>query len=462
MANTYVKIQTITVGAGGSASFAFTSIPQTYTDLKIVYSLRSPNAVNVGTLTLALNGSTANGSAKILYGETTGSGSFSQTFVHSGYTVAANATANVFSSGEIYIPNYTSSNFKSISIDSVTESNATTYQSGVQALIAGLWSSTSAITSLTLTNDAGNFVQYSTATLYGILSTNFAPSASGGNLIYTDGTYYYHQFLTTGTNAFIPTKNLTVDYLVVGGGGGGGGAFNKDAAGGGGGAGAVITGSLSLTANTSYTATVGGGGAGGAGQISARADNGSNSVFSSITANGGAGGGTYTDVAGSGNVMPGTSNGNASGSGGGGAGTSFGAGGSGGTYGFAGGSHTGTGQSNSSTSCGGGGGAGGVGGNGVANSTGGNGGIGITTTITGSSVQLGGGGAGGSSQGATGGGSYGGGNRGAPTTSGGNNGGAGTANTGGGGGGGSAGTSNLGTTSGGAGGSGIVVIRYAV
>jgi hypothetical protein len=35
MANTMVKIQTITVGASGSASIEFSNIPQTFTDLKI-------------------------------------------------------------------------------------------------------------------------------------------------------------------------------------------------------------------------------------------------------------------------------------------------------------------------------------------------------------------------------------------------------------------------------------------
>jgi hypothetical protein len=40
MANTMVKIQTITVGASPAASIEFTNIPQTFTDLKIVASIR--------------------------------------------------------------------------------------------------------------------------------------------------------------------------------------------------------------------------------------------------------------------------------------------------------------------------------------------------------------------------------------------------------------------------------------
>jgi hypothetical protein len=41
------------------------------------------------------------------------------------YDDRASATAGTFSNSEIYIPNYTSSNQKSFSSDSVTENNAT-------------------------------------------------------------------------------------------------------------------------------------------------------------------------------------------------------------------------------------------------------------------------------------------------------------------------------------------------
>jgi hypothetical protein len=169
MANTYTLIQSVTVGSGGAASIEFGSIPQTYTDLKIVHSLRTTRASSAGTLRLYLNGLSTNGSARVLYGETTGTGSLTSTFVHAGYMNDANLTASAFSSGEIYIPNYAGSTNKSFSSDSVTESNASTYQSGVQALVAGLWSSTAAITAITLIlQDGGSLVQYSSASLYGI------------------------------------------------------------------------------------------------------------------------------------------------------------------------------------------------------------------------------------------------------------------------------------------------------
>ena len=173
MATTFVKIQTVTVGSGGASEITFSSIPQNYTDLKIVHSLRCTSAVAVGTLKVYFNGSTANGTSKVLYSEITGNGAFNQTaYIHTGYAPAGNATASVFGSGEVYIPNYTGSTNKSVSADSVTETNANGYQQNVQALTAGLWSSTDAITSIAVNSvDAGNLVQYSTATLYGIKSS---------------------------------------------------------------------------------------------------------------------------------------------------------------------------------------------------------------------------------------------------------------------------------------------------
>ncbi|CAB4173630.1 hypothetical protein UFOVP973_1, partial [uncultured Caudovirales phage] len=41
MANTYVLLNSNTVGVGGTASVTFSSIPQTYTDLMVRISARS-------------------------------------------------------------------------------------------------------------------------------------------------------------------------------------------------------------------------------------------------------------------------------------------------------------------------------------------------------------------------------------------------------------------------------------
>jgi hypothetical protein len=169
MPDTFVKIATVTVGAGGASSMDFSSIPATYTDLKVLYSIRGSTAD--GDIRLAFNGSTTGYSVRILYGtgsaaaSTSASGSFVS---YGGLQNPSTYTASTFSNGEIYIPNYAGSNQKSISTDAVNENNATT---AITELGASLWTGTAAITSIAITHPAANFVQYSTATLYGISNT---------------------------------------------------------------------------------------------------------------------------------------------------------------------------------------------------------------------------------------------------------------------------------------------------
>jgi hypothetical protein len=166
MANTYEAIATVTATTS-VASIEFTSIPGTYTDLLVKYSLRCTVA-ETGTK-LTINGSSASTYQWIDLrgnGATASSASgTAQSELNGGRMTNSTDTANTFSNNEIYIPNYAGSNNKSVSIDTVTENNATT---ALMARIAGVRANTDAITSLTWTPSSGNFAQYSTATLYGI------------------------------------------------------------------------------------------------------------------------------------------------------------------------------------------------------------------------------------------------------------------------------------------------------
>jgi hypothetical protein len=83
-----------------------------------------------------------------------------------GFIPTNGCTANTFGNGEIYIPNYAGSTQKSVSADAVAENNSATYI--YSALNAGLWTGTAAITSIKLLIPSYNFVQYSTAYLYGV------------------------------------------------------------------------------------------------------------------------------------------------------------------------------------------------------------------------------------------------------------------------------------------------------
>jgi hypothetical protein len=170
MPNTYTLIASSTVGAGGASSIDFTSIPATYTDLLVVHSLRGTQTAVYQQARIQFNGDTgSNYTYKYLEGSGasaySGGGTSTSTLVL-GNTCGNGATANTFGNGQFYIPNYTSSNQKSVSVETCAETNASTQY---MDLIAGLWTGTSAITSIKLYPDSTyTWLQYSTAYLYGI------------------------------------------------------------------------------------------------------------------------------------------------------------------------------------------------------------------------------------------------------------------------------------------------------
>ena len=164
------KIATVEVGSAGAATIAFSSIPQGYTDLKLVMSARVDAGSGGYQTYVRFNGDTAaNYNWRNLLG--TGSAAVSQnTSGDTGMRItmsnSSGDTASTFGNSELYIPNYTGSTTKSVSADGVSENNAT---AATADLAAGLWTGTAAINSVTIFASGANFVQYSTATLYGIL-----------------------------------------------------------------------------------------------------------------------------------------------------------------------------------------------------------------------------------------------------------------------------------------------------
>lgn len=164
MAN-MIPISTVTVGSGGAANIEFANIPQTYTDLLVKISVRSSASVDSFDVNISLNSSTSSFSWRVLQGNGSSASSASSTGNRLIIAGGANNTSNTFSSADIYIPNYTGSTNKSISADGVYENNATLAYTELGSI---LWSNTAPITALSLISSNGNFVQYSSATLYGI------------------------------------------------------------------------------------------------------------------------------------------------------------------------------------------------------------------------------------------------------------------------------------------------------
>jgi len=169
MANTYTLIASSTVGSGGASNIEFTSIPATYTDLNILLSARTNEAQIYGSMKLQFNNSTTTYSSKELYGSGSAAASVSRGVLDSGLYIGDvngnSSTANSFSNFSIYIPNYTSSDYKSVSSDGVQENNAT---EAYLRILAGLWSTGNAITSIKFSYTGSTILQYSTAYLYGI------------------------------------------------------------------------------------------------------------------------------------------------------------------------------------------------------------------------------------------------------------------------------------------------------
>ena len=159
----------VTVGSGGAASIDFSSIPSTYTDLVLKWSIRSA-AASWANLSIKLNNSTSSYTMRYLQGSGSAASSYTATTnpdnLFNGYNPGTGQTASTFSNGELYLPNYAGSTYKSYSVDNVAETNATT---AYMHLVADLWSSTSAVNQITIYDTNGaNLAQYSSAYLYGV------------------------------------------------------------------------------------------------------------------------------------------------------------------------------------------------------------------------------------------------------------------------------------------------------
>lgn len=168
MALQLFKIASVNVGSAGASSIDFTNIPQGYTDLQLVCSLKTSfSGAQWGQVYLKFNTSSASFTNKNLYGNGSTASSGSDATTTGGFaTTGGSGGTNAFANNLIYIPNYTSSNNKSYSVDSAPEMNAT---SSLLILGANLWSNTAAINAISIVDYNASFVQYSTATLYGIL-----------------------------------------------------------------------------------------------------------------------------------------------------------------------------------------------------------------------------------------------------------------------------------------------------
>jgi len=167
--NSYESIATTTVGSGGTSSITFSSIPATYTHLQVRMLARDSRANTATNLYIQFNGDTAaNYADHVLYGNSTSAvagADVSQTSAVAARVAGNNAAASSFGAGVLDILDYANTNkYKTLRSLSGFDDNSV----GQSWFISGLWMSTSAVTSITITPVTSPILQYSSFALYGI------------------------------------------------------------------------------------------------------------------------------------------------------------------------------------------------------------------------------------------------------------------------------------------------------
>jgi hypothetical protein len=160
IAGDYQSISTVTVGAGGSASITFSSIPAAFQHLQIRMLAKTGDAGAFGAATMSINGG-AGEARHDLYGTGSATGASGTS---GGLYVYIGGTAQ-FGVGIVDILDYLDSNkTKTARALSGVDNNG----SGLVAIESSLETTQTAISSLTFTSNSGNFAQYSHFALYGI------------------------------------------------------------------------------------------------------------------------------------------------------------------------------------------------------------------------------------------------------------------------------------------------------
>jgi len=167
----YESIATVTVGAGGASNVTFSSIPSTYQHLQIRAIGRTADTQTYDNTWVSFNGDTtaSNYNWHNLLGD--GGSVSTQAFTSSRVLINAVFTgtavnSSIFGTFITDILDYANtSKFKTTRSLAGVDTNG----AGRLMLQSSLWQSTSAITSIALTNGSGaNFPQHSSFALYGI------------------------------------------------------------------------------------------------------------------------------------------------------------------------------------------------------------------------------------------------------------------------------------------------------
>ena len=173
--NSYESIATVTVGSGGISVVDFTSIPATYKHLQIRAIGRMTNAgSSTNTISMRINSDTGNsytnhrilGENATVYAQNNVSVIY---FDQMAQWPLASSTASAFGAVIIDILDYANTN-KYKTLRSLNGSHGNNTSVADIGLTSGVWMSTSAITSISITGTSysGGLAEYSQFALYGI------------------------------------------------------------------------------------------------------------------------------------------------------------------------------------------------------------------------------------------------------------------------------------------------------
>jgi hypothetical protein len=168
MAVTYEPIATTTISSA-TPSYTFSSIPATYTDLKLITTIRSDRGGYSAELFIQMNGITTSSYSNLsLRGDgTTATSNFiaNETSI-SGTNICADlADSNLFTLAIIDFFSYAGSTNKTIFATSGSQPRSIENYSRA---VVGLFRSTAAITSITLSTSGTNIMAGTVISLYGI------------------------------------------------------------------------------------------------------------------------------------------------------------------------------------------------------------------------------------------------------------------------------------------------------
>lgn len=166
MPQTFTLIQSLNTNSGAAAAFNFTSIPNTYTDLYMTLVMQATSSSPQSVLRVSFSSGSGYITQKLGGDATSAPGAGGNSGLSYLYQGNINAsTGSTFGYADWYIPNYAGSTPKSYY---GTASGVGGSQTVYINWVSGYSSGTSAISSITINNEYGNWAQYCTANLYGI------------------------------------------------------------------------------------------------------------------------------------------------------------------------------------------------------------------------------------------------------------------------------------------------------